>query len=129
MGKVLWEDPYGEKDIHPRFYVGLDLTQGWVSTLLTYSPVGNNAIIHVHYDYVQLSCPNCGSHQHGPKCCVNIALPMVNRMVVCLPQGRTECLWVTALMVVIGSMVDLTNHIVKLIMITDNAALAIRMSG
>jgi hypothetical protein len=32
-------------------------------------------------------------------------------------------------MVVLGSMVDLTNHVAKLIRIIDNVALTIRMSG
>jgi hypothetical protein len=65
VGKVLWEEASDNCDAPPRFCVGLDLTQGWVSVVLAYSPASGHAIIQVEYDSVQLHCPRCHSHQHG----------------------------------------------------------------
>ena len=45
VGKVLWEDAFGDRNVHPRFCVDMDLTQGWVFVVLTYNPLGGNAII------------------------------------------------------------------------------------
>jgi hypothetical protein len=46
-----------------------------------------------------------------------------------LPQGRIGCLWITGLKVALGIMAELAIHVINLIKISDNARLALSMSG
>lgn len=51
-------------DSLPRFCVGIDVSQGWTSTVVGYSEAGGSAPIPVHYDALELNCSLCGHHQH-----------------------------------------------------------------
>lgn len=44
--------------------VEVDPTQGWIFTVLSYSASGGSATIPVQYENLELSCSNCGNHNH-----------------------------------------------------------------
>jgi hypothetical protein len=79
VGKVLWEEASASCDSPPRFCVGLDLTQGWISAVLAYSPADGHAIIHIEYDSVQLHCQRCHSHQHSQEACPHNQTPLATQ--------------------------------------------------
>jgi hypothetical protein len=78
VGTVLGEDGASNTNGPPRFYVGLDVAQGWVSAVVVDSRVGGNVVIPVQYDSILLKCSIYGSHVHPiEQCARNIPVPQV----------------------------------------------------
>lgn len=76
-------------DSLPRFYVGVDPTQGWISTVMGYNASGDSATILVQYEALDLFCFICGNHNHYATQCFKARQP--NRPQVQVrtqPQGQ-----------------------------------------
>lgn len=72
VGKILAEDINLER-VHPaRFCVGIDITHGWVSSVVGHSTLGGSVIIPVAYEGFELQCSFCGHHAHRSAQCPRV---------------------------------------------------------
>jgi hypothetical protein len=69
IGTAFGEDFSRGGDNSPRFCVGLDLSQEWISAVTAYSPSGGSAVITINYDGVQIRCPLYRDHGHTLASC------------------------------------------------------------
>lgn len=53
--------------------MGIDISQGWPSTVVGFSTSRGSATIPVHYDIVKLNCTRCGHHHHSTTTCSRTA--------------------------------------------------------
>lgn len=69
VGTILAEDINHDRVLPARYCVGIDISQGWVSTVVGSSALGGSAIIPVSYEGFELQCVTCGHHAHSsPNC-------------------------------------------------------------
>lgn len=69
VGKILATDINLDRVPPARFSVGVDISQGWVSTVVGHSAVGGSALIPVLYDGFELQCRICGHDGHQSAAC------------------------------------------------------------
>jgi hypothetical protein len=69
LGKIMGEDFTGTHREAPHFCVGLDISQGWISSVTVHSMAGGSAIIPIEYEAMIPRYSMCGNHFHPSTLC------------------------------------------------------------